>query len=423
MFVASGSSITAITADGDLLRDWAISSSDQQEPHSLRYIAVAADGRVFALVDTAPGQMWEVIGSGERRYVVEVFDANGTDAGEWDEPHSDGRWLSDPIALDVAPDGTVSILDADGSIMRFASNGGFIEWSSRDALDTGDVAGASDGSLYVLDSADWRIESYAPDGAFVLQWGQSGGGAGELFAPTAIAVGRDGSVYMVDEGDGRVQRFTSDGAFLAEWVVDDPAMVVDLSVGPAGMVYVASTRTATVDTYCVPDLETMHAMLARSGTDQPPSTKSTVAIPESVFTLPDAASCATGAIYGVGAGLSVMNDAVLHISPGDTQERVLAGTQVQTTGPYVEAGACDLWPVEVVAIPRIPGTETNDVSEPGTQGLIDERVLGSRDADGDRRVTQAPVKCINGEPVVGPDPVVPSGSLLAGDVAPCDPIR
>jgi hypothetical protein len=233
MFVASGNSITAITPDGDVLRDWAFSPPDQQEPHSVRDIAVAADGRVFALVELSPGEE----PSEEPVEVPAGFKPLG----------GGGHRLSDPIALDVAPDGTVSILDANGSIKRFASNGGFIEWLSRDALDTGDVAGASDGSLYVLDSADWRIETYALDGAFVLQWGQSGGGAGELIAPTAIAVGPDGSVYVADEGDGRVQRFTADGDFLAEWVVDDPAMVVDLSVGPAGVVYVASNRTATVD--------------------------------------------------------------------------------------------------------------------------------------------------------------------------------
>jgi DNA-binding beta-propeller fold protein YncE len=433
MFVASGSSITMITADGDVLRDWAVSPPVEQEPSSLRDIAVAADERVFALVDKAPGQTFTVLGSEESRYVVEVFDANGNYSGEWDEPNGSGRRLSDPIALDVAPDGTVYILDANGSITRFASNGGFIEWSSRHALDRGDVAGAPDGSLYVLDSADWRIESYAPGGAFLLQWGQSGRGAGELIAPTAIAVGPDGSVYVADEGDGRVhvadegdgrvQRFTSDGDFLAEWVVDDPAMVVDVGVGPAGRVYVASKRTATVDTYCVPDLPTMQAMIAQSGVDQPPSTKSTVAIPESVFTLPDEASCATGAIYGIGAVLYAMNDAVLRVLPGDAEERVLAGTEVRTTGAYVEAGACDLWPVEVLEIPRIPGTEANDVSEPGTQGLIDERMLGSRDADGDGRRTPAPVRCIAGEPVVGPDLAVRGGSLLANDVAPCDPTR
>jgi S1-C subfamily serine protease len=433
VFVANGNSITAITPDGNVVRDWAVSSPDQQESRSVRDIAVAADGRVFALVEVSPGEEpvelpdgYTVLGGGYSDFVVEVFDANGKYAGEWDEPNSGGRRLSNPIALDVAPDGTVYILDTNGSIKRFASNGGFIEWWSRDALaalDSDDVAGASDGSLYVLDSADWRIESYALDGAFVLQWGQSGGGAGEFIAPIAIAVGRDASVYVADEGDGRVQRFTSDGDFLTEWVVGDPMTVVDVGVGPAGMVYVASTRTDTVVGYCVPDLETMQAMLARSGVDQPPSTTSTVAIPESVFTLPDAASCATGAIYSVGAELHVMNDAVLRVSPGDTQERVLAGTQVQTTGPYVEAGACDLWPVEVLRIPRIPGTETYDVSQPGTQGLIDERVLGSRDADGDGRWTSAPVRCITSEPENAPGLKVRHPPLTDQDAAPCDPTR
>jgi len=80
------------------------------------------------------------------------------------------------------------------------------------------------------------------------------------------------------------------------------------------------------------------------------------------------ASCATGPVYPPGTDLVVVRDTLLQTATGDAEQEVPAGTLVRTTGPFVENGLCDLWPVS--AIPP----------SPSMAGLIDERFLALAEA-------------------------------------------
>src|SRR5258707_5519195 len=42
-------------------------------------------------------------------------------------------------------------------------------------------------------------------------------GAGQFHFPAAIAVDPDGSVYVVDSWNARVEKFSEDGLFLTQW--------------------------------------------------------------------------------------------------------------------------------------------------------------------------------------------------------------
>ena len=84
----------------------------------------------------------------------------------------------------------------------------------------GAVAVAGDGSVYVADGAD-RIDRFAADGTLLNSWGKSGTGPGEFRfgagggndsgAGGGIAIGADGTVYVADTRNDRVQRFAADG--------------------------------------------------------------------------------------------------------------------------------------------------------------------------------------------------------------------
>ncbi|HEY71315.1 MAG TPA: TIGR03663 family protein [Anaerolineae bacterium] len=84
-----------------------------------------------------------------------------------------------------------------------------------------DVAIAPDGTLFVADTENHRIQHLSPEGEVLDVWGEFGiaaadvGSTDMLFnGPWGIGVGPDGSVYVADTWNNRVQHFTAEGVFL-----------------------------------------------------------------------------------------------------------------------------------------------------------------------------------------------------------------
>jgi DNA-binding beta-propeller fold protein YncE len=86
------------------------------------------------------------------------------------------------------------------------------------------LAVAPNGSIYVADTGNHRIQHFAPDGSFINSWGSFGAGDGVNSAPNgafnepwSLAIGPDGSVYVADTWNHRVQKFTAEGNFITTW--------------------------------------------------------------------------------------------------------------------------------------------------------------------------------------------------------------
>jgi DNA-binding beta-propeller fold protein YncE len=69
------------------------------------------------------------------------------------------------------------------------------------------VAVASDGSVYVADHFNNRIQKFTSEGVFVSKWGTEGRDSGSFHRPSGVAVASDGSVYVVDGYNCRIQKF------------------------------------------------------------------------------------------------------------------------------------------------------------------------------------------------------------------------
>ncbi len=76
------------------------------------------------------------------------------------------------------------------------------------------AAVAPDGTLYVLDAGNFRVQAFTPDGKFLRSFGSVGNGFGQFARPRGIAVDDEGNVYVSDTVFGNVQVFNSDGELL-----------------------------------------------------------------------------------------------------------------------------------------------------------------------------------------------------------------
>jgi DNA-binding beta-propeller fold protein YncE len=78
------------------------------------------------------------------------------------------------------------------------------------------VAGACapDGSLYLLDAGNFRVQVLTPDGDFKHSFGGVGIGFGDFARPRGIAVDAQGNVYVSDASFNNVQIFDAPGQLL-----------------------------------------------------------------------------------------------------------------------------------------------------------------------------------------------------------------
>jgi DNA-binding beta-propeller fold protein YncE len=118
-----------------------------------------------------------------------------------------------------------------------------------------DLAVGEDGSLYVYDESNARIQRLSRSGEVLAVWGRDGSGDGmfaSMSAQADVAVGPDGSDYVADGRHYRVQRFDAMGRFLGSWGApgDGPGQfsstLLALAVGPDGTVFVADPEASRI---------------------------------------------------------------------------------------------------------------------------------------------------------------------------------
>ncbi len=113
---------------------------------------------------------------------------------------------------------------------------------------------AQDSTLYVADSKNNRIQHLSPNGDVLQLWGtfadQSAGNApgGTFNEPWDVAVGPDGSVYVSDTWNHRIQKFTSDGQFIKMWGYFGQAEQPEAFWGPRGLAVDKQGRVYVMDT-------------------------------------------------------------------------------------------------------------------------------------------------------------------------------
>ena len=119
-----------------------------------------------------------------------------------------------------------------------------------------DVAVAADGSLYVVDGGNFRIQKLSPDGKFVSEFGSIGRLPGQFSRPKEVALDKDENVYVTDAAFGNFQIFNSKGQLLLPVGIRSAAagpthnmLPSGIAVDSDGRIYFADQFFKKVDVY------------------------------------------------------------------------------------------------------------------------------------------------------------------------------
>ena len=111
------------------------------------------------------------------------------------------------------------------------------------------------GDIYVTDGyRNARVHRFTRDGALVTSWGTPGHAPGEFHLPHSIAIDPDGTLYVADRANKRIQIFSPDGEFLGQWTgMGGPN---DITRGQDGTFVIAEQEDGDKPAYvCVRDAE------------------------------------------------------------------------------------------------------------------------------------------------------------------------
>jgi DNA-binding beta-propeller fold protein YncE len=186
-------------------------------------------------------------------YADQILGSPGVEPGQFNTPHG----------LAVAPDGTIYVADSNNHrIQRFAPDGSLLNvWGEfADANVEGaaapggtfnepwDVAVDKDGFVYVADTWNHRIQKFTAEGNFLSMWAGFGGTDSlyGLWGPRSIVVDSTGNVFVTDTGNKRILVFDTDGKAVTEFggVGFDPGQFdepVGLALDQFDTLFVADT--------------------------------------------------------------------------------------------------------------------------------------------------------------------------------------
>jgi predicted membrane-bound mannosyltransferase/sugar lactone lactonase YvrE len=187
-----------------------------------------------------------------------VIGGVGTNAGQFQSPR--GIALAADGSLYVADSGNNRIqhIGVDGKVLQ--AWGSFAD-SSKGAAPGGTfnepwgVAVAPDGSVYVADTWNYRIQKFTPDGKFLLMWGTGPAeGNTQFYGPRGLVVDSLGHVFVADTGNKRIVIFDANGKYLGEFgtpgaqlgQLDEP---VDLALDADGNAYVTDTWNQRIQVF------------------------------------------------------------------------------------------------------------------------------------------------------------------------------
>jgi len=189
--------------------------------------------------------------------VVKVFDKDG----KFLRQLGGLEWFSKPASVAVDPNGErVYVVDIGGTSSDEHRIRVFDAHSGQHLLDIGkrgvedgefnlpkDATVAKDGTLYVSDAGNFRVQAFSPDGKFLRKFGSIGLRSGQFSRPKEIATDSAGNVYVIDSSFGNAQLFNPQGQLLMALGVRSARDIAGRYMLPSGVAVDEDDRVYVVD--------------------------------------------------------------------------------------------------------------------------------------------------------------------------------
>jgi DNA-binding beta-propeller fold protein YncE len=193
------------------------------------------------------------------------------------------EYLQRPVDVAVNKNGDrIYVLDAGGinsewhRLIVFDGEGNKINEIGRRGSGEGEfnlptqLTVAPDGTLYVLDAGNFRVQVFTPDGEFLRSWGKVGRNLGDMARPRGIAVDHEGNVYITDAAFRNFQVFSSEGVLKlfigGAGLQDKPGQYVlpaGIAVDETDRVYVVDQLLQKIDVLRKLDEQEIKTIMAR----------------------------------------------------------------------------------------------------------------------------------------------------------------
>ena len=174
-----------------------------------------------------------------------------------------------PRSIALAADGSIYVADSrNNRIQHLTASGVEINsWGSYADVAQGEAPGgtfnepwgvavAPNGNVYVMDTWNYRIQKFSADGEFLSMWGTNGFAESPFafYGPRGVAVDADGNVFVVDTGNKRVVVFDASDNYITQFGVagmgsgqlDEP---VGIALDDQGLVYITDTWNSRVQVF------------------------------------------------------------------------------------------------------------------------------------------------------------------------------
>ena len=193
------------------------SAGPQDEPEETPEIAAraAADQPLYANLKEPRGA---AVDSRQRLWVadfghsrIRVYDENGGFLGGWGGRGSGAHGLREPCGVAAHGDSLYVADTWNGRVLAFDLEGN-PRGSAGDLYGPRGIAVAPDGRVWVSDTGNHRVASFAPDLTDPRYYGRKGAGPQDFSSPIGIAVAPSGEVFVADTSNKRIRVLGPDGA-------------------------------------------------------------------------------------------------------------------------------------------------------------------------------------------------------------------